>query len=141
MELRNIIRGFAGHFGVRGVKADPSGAYAFEIDDLRVSFAEAGDGRSVVTRSAIAVLPSAGLERVLRMLLESSGTHAAVFSIEPGGSRLFLRRTDDLDRLDLERFEANLESFLGTAHAWRRLLAGYEAVQSAQAGKGDSNGL
>ena len=135
MELKDIIGEFAVDFGAGRARPNEAGAYEFDIDALRVVFSEAGDGRSVLTLSAIADLPSAGRERLFEVLLGSSGTDPAAFSLKPGGSRLFLQRVDRLDGLDRARFEANLDSFLATAHRWRRLLAEYEAVLSASDGK------
>lgn len=138
MELKDVIDQFAEDFGVGGVRPDENGAYAFDIDSLRVVFSKTEGGRSMMTLSAIADLPAAGRERLFQILLESSGTDSTMFSLEPGGNRLFLQRVDGLDNLDLARFEANLDSFLATAHRWRRLLAEYEAVLSASDGKGKS---
>lgn len=137
MELKDIIKAFADDFGTGELRADASGAYAFDIDDFRVSFSETADGRSVLMRAEIAELPATGRERLLRTLLESFGSRTAVCSLEPGGERLFLQRTDALDGLDLGRLEANLESFVNELQAWRDLISDYAAVADEQEANDD----
>ena len=134
MELNDIIGAFAAEVGAAGVVPDDAGAYHLDIDEMTVSFAQAGG--SIVTWAEVGETPPEGRERLYRTLMESSllgkATTGASFAIDSDSGRIFLQRFDALAAMTLDGFNAMLESFVNVLEEWRDIIAGFREPASGQ---------
>lgn len=125
MELKEIMERFAGECEAGEAIAEADGSYAFDIDGMRVTFSATEDGKGLLTRAEVGLLPADGREKFCRTILESSGFDNVSFALQPGGGVLFLQRLDDLDGLELPQFGTNLETLVDGADRIRALMAEY----------------
>ena len=140
MECNELMKALGAKLGVGGFEPDESGRYWLSVDDNVVRFAEVGASGLVDADAEICRLPEEGREQISRALLTAmapGGTaEAYCFYFTPDGQSVCLRRTDALDRLDVEGLRTVLENFVNALEEWRdvigRLATVAPVVEEAQ---------
>ena len=130
MDFNELIADFAARHGVDGLAAE-DGAAALDIDGIAVTLAAAGD--RLAATAEIGNPPAEGAAAFADLLLEANLASEAYFAKNPGTGQYVALRRLPLSALDLDAFDAALESLVNLAETWRRLLADFRpaAAQAA----------
>lgn len=140
MEYNELMKALAAKLGLEGIEPDEGGRYWLNVDDVIVRFSEVGASGLLDVDAEICRLPEEGREQISRALLTAmapGGTaEAYCFYFTPDGKSVYLRRTDALDRLDVEGLRTVLENFVNALEEWRdvigRLATLMPVVEEAQ---------
>lgn len=123
MEYKELMEALRKSLGLEKFEPDVSGQYRLSIDDTIVTFVERTARGLVETVARICELPAEGGDLVCRTLLTAMAPGGAAegysFFIAPKGQGVYLRRTDELAKLDAEAFCALLEDFADALAQWR----------------------
>lgn len=129
MEYAELMRSLEVRFGLEGFAPDADGRYRICIDDNLVVFTELPQSGLIDTVAEVCELPPEGGELVYKLLLTAmapgGGAEAFTFFISSEDSRVYLRRTDVLARLDGDSFHKALEVFANTLAEWRGVIGDY----------------
>ena len=128
MEFKELVDGFASRHKVEGLVIEDD-AVALDIDGIVVTIVSTGE--RLAMSADIGDPPSEGLAVFANLLLEANLQSDVVFAkhAESGGY-IILRRLP-LFSLDVDAFDAALESFVNQAETWRRLLLDFRPIAKA----------
>lgn len=130
MEFHQLISGFAERHSIANLAAEDNAA-ALDIDGIVITLVAAGDALSV--SADIGESPSEGRAEFAELMLEANLQSEAFFAKTPEGGSYVLVRRLSLTTLDIESFDASLESLVNLSETWRRLLADFRPVAKAAA--------
>lgn len=130
MEFQKIIADFSERHGVADLAIENDTA-ALNIDDVVVTLVATGDTLSL--SADIGEPPAEGRADFAELLLEANLQSEAFFSKVPESGIYVLVRRLALPTLDIDGFDAALESLVNLAETWRQLLADYRPVAKAAA--------
>ena len=128
MEFKELIEGFAARHKVEGLVIEDD-AVALDIDGIVVTIVSTGEKLAI--SADIGDPPPEGMGVFANLLLEANLQSDVVFAkhAESGGY-VMLRRFSQLS-LDVDSFDAALESFVNQAETWRRLLVDFRPIAKA----------
>ena len=135
MQFEELIKGFAGIFGIAGGQID-DGAAVFDIDGMTVGFVNDEISATVMVVAEIGYPPPDANGKFGEIMLKSNylynGSNGAVLCMNPETSAYALMQTWALDPLDVETFAKNVESFINNAEKWKDVLQGMRKAESAK---------
>ena len=118
MQFEELIKGFAGRFGIADGQID-DGTAVFDIDGMAVGFVNDETAATVMVVAEIGYPPPDANGKLGEVMLKSNylynGTNGAVLCMNPETSAYALMQTWALDPLDVETFAKNVESFINNA--------------------------
>ena len=135
MQFEELIKGFAGEFGIADGQID-DGTAVFDIDGMTVGFVHDETAAAVMVVAEIGYPPPDANGKLGEVMLKSNylynGTNGAVLCMNPETSAYALMQTWALDPLDVETFVKNVESFINNAEKWKDVLLGMRKAEAAR---------
>ena len=135
MQFEELIKGFAGRFGIADGQID-DGTAVFDIDGMTVGFVHDETSGTVMVVAEIGYPPPDANGKFGEIMLKSNylynGTNGAVLCMNPETSAYALMQTWSLDPLDAETFVKNVESFVNNAEKWKDVLLGMRKAEAAK---------
>ena len=135
MEFNELIANFAERHNVADLVAYGNAA-SLDIDGIIVTIVASGD--KVILSADLGEPPAEGAAKFADLLLEASLQTDAFFGkASESGDYIIVRRLT-LQVLDVDAFDAALESLVNQTETWRRLLADYRPVAKAAAERAEA---
>ena len=143
MNTKELMADFARRLGIEGFEGD---SLSFEADALAVTVSHIDEIAALVLVGDIGEPPPERLEGLYRTLLSAnhlfSGTGGSTLAFDDDSGRITLCRTLPLALVDADSLYADVERFVNTAEAWRKIVTDYrgaaETAASQEADVADS---
>ena len=130
MDFTKLISDFAERHGIANLAAEDNAA-ALDVDGIVTTLVAVGDALSI--SAEIGEPPSEGRAAFAELMLEANLQTEAFFAKEPEKGNYILVLRLALPTLDVDAFDAALESHVNQAETWRRLLSDFRPVVKAAA--------
>ena len=128
MEFKELIEGFAGRHNVEGLGIEDD-AVALDIDGIVITIVSAGE--KLAMSADIGDPPPEGAGVFANLLLEANLQSDMVFAKHAESGAYVIMRRLSFYSLDVDVFDAALESFVNQAETWRRLLVDFRPIAKA----------
>ena len=128
MEFKELIEGFAGRHNVEGLSIEDD-AVALDIDGIVIMIVSTGEKLAI--SADIGDPPPEGAGVFANLLLEANLQSDMVFAKHVESGAYVIMRRLSFYSLDVDVFDAALESFVSQAETWRRLLVDFRPIAKA----------
>lgn len=135
MNLENLLAELGQRLGVGTIELDGGGGCVLAFDDNLVVEIEASDDPPGMTfSSALGPVPAGDRSAIFTELLEANllgrGTGPASFGFDSDLDEIVLSRLINRTEIDIDSFEAELETFLQVLSVWRQRYDRHEIGNS-----------
>lgn len=125
MEISQLFKDVNALVGTDAFRLDDD-ACRIQVGDLVVDFLYLPSEGALATSAAVGKEPEDGRDQFYQLAMQSMymfrNTAGSSLSLDADTRDICLQRRDDLRLLDAEAFRDMLETFVGTARAWRHTL-------------------
>lgn len=131
MEYDQLMKGLGESLEIEDFEPGENGLYSLNVDDTLVVFDKLSESGLMDVVAKICDLPEEGGGQICSVLLSAMapGGAAEAFTFFIGADKgIYLRRTEELSRLDVEVLRQNLESFANALDEWRTAIDDFRQV-------------